>query len=191
MSATRDEVVRRHRVTRQEYHRMVEAGILRVEDRVELIEGEIIDMTPIGSRHAACVDCLNQLILPAVLGRAILRVQQPLVLGDRSEPEPDIALVRHRDDFYRAAHPSAGDVLLIVEVAETSLRYDREVKIPLYASHGIPEVWLVDLESRDLRVFRGPGEKGYAEEYTAAEPKGIDLVGLPDLRLDLSSLLVI
>ena len=188
MSATIDDLAHRHRVTAQQYHRMAEAGILHEEDRVELIEGEIIDLTPIGSRHAACVDYLNQLLLPALIGEAIVRIQQPIVLGESSEPEPDIALVRHRGDFYGSAHPGAPDVLLIIEVADTSLRYDREVKIPLYARHAVAEVWLVDLEARALRVFRGPTAQGYVEGSEVRDPSAVRALDAPGLNLDLSAL---
>src|SRR5690606_20818239 len=117
-------------------------GILRPDDRVELIEGEIIDVAPIGSRHAGTVDYLATALTTAVARRAIVRVQGPVTLDAYSQTEPDVALLRPRSDYYRAAHPTPSDVLLLVEVAEASLRYDRGVKIPLYARSGVAEVWL-------------------------------------------------
>ena len=150
-----------------EYHRMGEAGIFSEDDRVELIEGEIVEMTPIGSRHQASVDRLSELFFGQLAGQAVLRVQGPIRLGERSEPQPDLTVLRRRADFYAAAHPAPQDVLLVVEVAETSAMYDREVKVPLYARAGIPEVWLVDLAGARVEVYRHPSPQGYREIRTA------------------------
>src|ERR671938_544657 len=128
-----------------EYYRMGEAGILTEDDRVELIEGEIIEMSPIGSRHAACVNRLNTLLGRHLRQTAIVSVQNPIRLDAYSEPEPDVALLRPRADYYESGHPTPADALLIVEVADTSADYDRIIKLPLYAKAGIPEAWLVDL----------------------------------------------
>jgi Uma2 family endonuclease len=132
-----------------------------VEGRLELIEGEIIAMAPIGSRHAAIVTRANLLFVQAVADRAIVSVQNPIILGQHSEPEPDLAVIQPRDDFYALALPRADEVFLIVEVADTTLRYDREIKIPLFARHGIPEVWLIDVEGRTLTVFETPADGRY------------------------------
>ncbi len=121
-----------------EYHRMAEAGVLGEDDRVELLEGEIVQMTPIGSRHAACVARLTHLFVDRLQGRAQVNVQNPVHLSERSEPQPDLALLRPRPDFYARAHPGPADVLLLVEVAETSSDVDWTVKIPLYAGAGVP-----------------------------------------------------
>jgi len=150
--------------TVDEYYRMAEAGLFSEDDRLELIEGEVVEMSPIGSRHAACVDRLNRLFSTQVGGRAIVRVQSPIRLGRYSEPQPDLALLQPRDDFYAQAHPEPEDVLLVVEVAGTSAAYDREVKIPLYARSGIPEVWLVDLEAGQVEIYRKPSPNGYQEK---------------------------
>ena len=146
-----------HRFTVEEYHRLGEAGIFSEDDRVELIEGEIIDMAPIGTKHAECVSRLTRLFVRGVEAR--VRVQDPILLGSGNEPQPDIAIVRNRS--YATAHPGPEDVLLLIEVADTSLAYDRSTKIPLYARHGIPEVWLVDLAGRAVEVFRQPSAEGY------------------------------
>jgi Uma2 family endonuclease len=153
MSSPAPDLYRKHRLTVHDFHRMGEAGILSINSRMELIEGEITDMAPIGSRHAAIVKQLMALFVRAVGARAIVSVQDPIILGEYSEPEPDLALLRPRDDFYALALPRADDVFLIIEVADTTLRYDREIKIPLYARHGIPEVWLIDVEGRTLTIF--------------------------------------
>ncbi len=178
----------RYRLTADDYHRMGEAGIFAEEDRVELIEGEIIEMAPIGSQHAAYVARLQKLLERSAGDQAIIWVQNPVVLNDRSEPEPDICLLRPRKDFYASAHPHPADVLLIIEVADTSLTYDRDLKLPLYARHGIPEVWIVDLENRCLHVFTEAAETGYQQTQTLAEPGLRTLGALSECSVDLSGL---
>jgi len=131
----------RHRFSVDAYHRMSETGILHPADRTELIDGEIVEMTPVGSSHIGAVFALNRLLMRAAPEGVTVSVQSPIQMGDRSEPEPDLALLRARPDGYRTPPlPSAADVLLIIEVSDTSLRYDREVKLALYARHGVPEV---------------------------------------------------
>ena len=125
--------LRRYRFTTTEYDRMAEAGVLGEDDRVELIEGEILEMSPMGRRHAACVDRLTRLLVRGVGDAAIVRVQNPIVLSDHNEPQPDLALLRPRVDFYTAEHPGPEDALLVVEVSDSSVEYDRQIKVPLYA----------------------------------------------------------
>ncbi len=153
--------VTRRPITVTEYHRMGEVGILGKSDRVELIEGELIAMSPIGSYHQGTVNQLTYSLVQAVGERAIVAVQGPVRLDDFSEPEPDFALLRPRPDFYRDRHPLASDVLLLIEVADTSLNYDRAVKRTLYARHGISELWIIDLNAGEIEVCRQPGA-GYA-----------------------------
>ena len=157
------------------FHRMGEAGILGPSDRVELIAGEIIDMSPIGAMHAAIVDVLARRFSRRACESLFVRCQNPLRLDDLSEPEPDLAILRPRADCYTTAHPEAADVLLVIEVADTSLAYDLGTKVPLYARHGIPEVWVIDAATRRTRVFRQPAlgrqashplTSGYAEEVS-------------------------
>lgn len=161
MSRLPDTTLPHHRLSVTDYHRMAEAGILRPDARVELIDGEIIDMAPIGSRHAGAVEQLASILRAAAGTRAMVRTQQPVALGARSEPEPDLALVRPRADFYKRAHPKPRDILLLVEVAEASLQYDTTIKLPLYATHGIPEVWIADLENGGLLRHREPRDGRY------------------------------
>jgi Uma2 family endonuclease len=179
----------RHWIHVHEYHQMGAAGIFGEDARVELIDGEIIDMPPIGSPHAAAVKRLVDRFGQVLGQSAILSVQDPVHLDDFNEPEPDIALLRRRDDYYAAAHPTAADVLLIVEVAESSLRYDRDKKLPLYARAGIPETWLVDLTGRALWVYRQPGADGYAEARQAEDLAAMAPAALPGCRCDLRGLL--
>ena len=153
---------------------MAEVGILAPDARVELIDGEIIDMAPPGSSHAGTVDYLLDVLGTAIKGKATVRVQNPVRLSQYSEPQPDLALLRPRADFYRADHPRAQDVLLIVEVAASSLRFDRRKKVPLYARHAVPEVWLVDLGRERLVRYRSPERGTYS------------LIDEPDMHVSLA-----
>ncbi len=161
----------KRRLTVEEFHRLGEAGILDEDDRVELIEGELIQMAPIGSLHAGTVDHLAE-IFRRISG-AIVRVQNPLVLPALSEPIPDLMLVRPRDDFYVDAHPGPGDVLLLVEVSDSTLESDRDVKVVLYAKHRIPETWLLDVRARQLEVYLRPSDNGYQQ---VLRPSADDIV---------------
>lgn len=135
---------------------MIEAGILTEKDRVELINGEILEMSPIGNEHSACVKRLNALFNKLLGEKVIVSVQDPVQMGDLSEPEPDIAILKPVEDFYAARRPTPADTLLIIEVADTSLDYDREIKLPLYAESGVPEYWLVNLGNREIEAHRSP-----------------------------------
>ena len=172
-----------------EYHLMAEAGILTEDDRVELIEGALVVTSPIGSRHAACVDRVAALLHDRVSG-AIVRVQNPVRLSDRSEPQPDLSLVRARDDFYAAAHPGAEDVLLLIEVADASVMYDRNTKIPLYARSGIREVWLVDLVANVVEVQSIPAGSGYSRAQRVERDATVVSAELPDLRIEAAEILI-
>ena len=185
----RSEPAPRHRFDVDDYYRMAEAGILAPEDRVELIEGEIVDMAPIGSAHAGKVDRLTSLVgRLAADGRVIAGVQRPLRLGPRDEPQPDLVLLRPRADFYESGHPTAANVLLLVEVAESSLAFDRGPKLALYARHGVPEVWIVDLAGRAVELCRGPGPEGYAERRRVTEGMATPAL-VPGLDIDVAALL--
>ncbi|WP_247215200.1 Uma2 family endonuclease [Synechococcus sp. C9] len=142
----------RHRFSVEQYHQMIDAGIFAPDDRLELIHGELVKMSPINRRHAAC--CARISYLLECLGRrAMKRIQDPITLAD-SEPQPDVAIVRWRDDFYLAGHPTPPDIYWVIEVADTTITYDRGVKVPLYLSAGIPEAWLVNLDEDCLEVYR-------------------------------------
>jgi Uma2 family endonuclease len=173
----------RHLFTVREYERMGEVGLFDEDDGVELIEGEIVEMAPIGSRHAACVDRLNRLLSAGAGDRAIVRVQSPVRLGERSEPQPDLALLRPRADFYAAAHPGPADVLLVVEVTDTSAAWDTEVKVPLYAAAGVPEAWVVDLPAGCVHVFSQPTPTGYRDARRAGPGDLVPVEDLPDLSV--------
>lgn len=173
----------RRQFTVAEYHEMAAAGILSEDDRVELLHGEIVQMSPIGKRHAASVDKLTRTLVRDLGDAAIVRVQSSILLGDLSEPQPDLAVLRWRDDFYANALPGPDDILLLVEVADTTLESDRRVKLPLYARAGVPEAWLVDLIGDAVEVHRDPGPDGYrrverlrgTERLTPAALRSVDV----------------
>lgn len=167
---------------------MAEVGLLAPQMRVELIEGEIIDMVPSGTPHAGIVGRLNRLLVAAAGTRAAVRAQLPLRLDEYSEPEPDFAVLKWREDDYTAAHPTPADTLLVIEVSQSSLRYDRERKLPLYARHSIPEVWIVDLVSLRLHSFGSPSEGRYVDSSTTPQPGVVALEACPELRVNLTGL---
>ncbi len=179
----------RYRFTVADYHRMVEAGILTEENRVELLDGEIVEMAPIGSRHAACVNRLTQLLAEQVGRRAIVSIQNPIPLGEHSEPQTDLALLKPRPDFYAQSHPGPEDVLLVAEVTEASAEYDRKVKVPLYSKFGVPEVWLVDLQGKKIEVYRHPSSEGYRELSAVQPGESLAPLALPDLVLSAEAVL--
>ena len=189
MAVMHEDRIAYHRITVDQYYRMAEVGLLAPDEHVELIDGVIIDMAPIGSQHAAALRRLNQLLTRAVGARAILSSQLPVHLSRWSEPQPDLAVLRPREDFYGSAHPRAEDVLLLVEVSVTSLRYDLQVKVPLYAHHRIPEVWVIDLKDQMVYVHRKPKGEAYAEVSSLAAPEPVSLATLPDVKVDLSDIL--
>lgn len=183
-----EDLPRRHRLTVDDYYRMAEVGILHPEARVELIDGDIIDMAPPGSPHAATVMYLTEVLMRAVGDRASVLAQNPVRLSQYSEPQPDVALLKRRDDFYRERHPRADDVLLIVEVAASSLRFDRDKKLPLYARHGIPEMWLVDLGGRRLVRYRAPQQGSYTLVDEPDLGHALEVSALSGVAVDLKRL---
>lgn len=174
--------------TRDDYRAMSEAGILGEDDRVELILGQIVTQMPTGSAHASAVKRLNHLFTSLARGHFIVSVQDPVALDPFSEPEPDLALLRPRADFYANSHPGPEDILLIVEVADTSLAFDREEKVPLYAAVGIPEVWLVNLVDKSLTVHRRPVQGSYTEVTRHSSDAMIAVPGLSEARFAVSDL---
>lgn len=175
--------------TTSEYNRMAEAGILTEDDRVELIEGEIVEMSPIGSRHAACVNRLNMLLSGQAGQDSIVSVQNPIVVDDYSEPEPDVAALRMRDDYYAHQLPTASDGLLVIEVADTSAETDRGVKIPLYARTGVPLTILIDLPRELIEVHSEPVNGQYQSVQIFRRGDEVRFKTLPRLRLSADAIL--
>jgi len=175
--------------TVDEYLQMGCSGIFTEDDRVELIEGEIIRMSPIGNRHYACVNCLTMLFCRYLDRKAVVHVQNPIDLDKYSEPQPDIVLLKHRSDFYKGKRPQPEDVLLVVEVADSTLDFDRYVKVPLYARHGITEVWIVDLEKQQLEVHRNPTLQGYENVELFQPGQSLSPQAFPEIQLAVSDIL--
>lgn len=178
---------RRHSFSVADFHRLGETGVLAPDSRVELIEGDLIDMAPTGSPHGGMVLYLNNLLVPALGGRALVGTQNPLALDEQTEVYPDVFVLKPRADWYRTAHPRPQDILLLIEVADSTILSDRRRKLPLYARHGIAEVWLIDLVQQVVEVCREPGPNGFAARsvhregtITASQIDGvrIDLAGL-------------
>ncbi len=171
-----------HRFTVKDYHRMAEADIFEPDDRVELIDGEVFELPPMGSRHAAGVSRLNH-HLRRVGDEAIVSVQSPVQIGELSEPQPDLAILRFRDDFYENHHPMPPDIHLVIEVADTSLRHDLVRKAPLYVAGGVPEVWVVDLVAEVVHVIRG------ADSRQLRAGESLAPLAFPDLVLEVAAIL--
>lgn len=172
-----------------EYYRMFEASILSERDRLELIEGEIVEMSPIGSRHAAIVNKLNALIGQRIEKSAIISVQNPVRFSEILEPEPDLALLKPQEDFYSGAHPTPNDVLLLIEVADTSLDYDRAIKLPLYARAGILETWIVDLSKDTVELHARPITGEYRETLRYKRGEKIESKTIPNLQFAIKDIL--
>jgi Uma2 family endonuclease len=177
------------RFTVEEYYAMVYAGILHPDERVELIEGGVVPMPPIGSRHNGVVAWLTRTLTRAVADDAIVLVQGAVRVNPYSEPQPDLAILRARPDYYRGSLPGPGDVLFLIEVAETSILHDRNEKIPLYALAGIPEVWLVNLEAAVIEVFRAPEGTSYREQTVHPHGEVVRAAALPAIEVRVEDVL--
>ena len=173
--------------TREEYHRMAEVGILKRTDRVELIRGEIIRMSPPGRRHVAFVNNLTEMLVLRLAGRGVVSVQNPVALSEISEPQPDLGLYRRRAVPYKEREAWAEDVLLLIEVADSSLSYDRSTKLRLYAESGIPEYWVVNCTTETVEVHRAPALDGYRDvTRVRGADAAVTLQAFPDVSLPLS-----
>jgi Uma2 family endonuclease len=178
----------RYRFNVDDYYRLAETGILDEDARVELIEGEIVMMTAIGSRHAACVSRITRLTIQLLGDQAVVRVQSPVRLDDYNEPEPDLCLAKPRADHYAGGHPGPADILLLVEVVDSSLGYDRGVKLPLYARSGVAAVWILDLGRGRLDAYSGPSPDGFLERRTYRARDSLTIPGT-ELSVEVGQLL--
>jgi Uma2 family endonuclease len=182
--------LRRYRFTVDEYDRMAEVGLLTQCDRVELLDGEIVEMSPIGDRHASVVARISSVFSERLGRRSIVWGQNPLGLRVvRSVPQPDVTLLRPRADFYASARPGPDDALLLIEVMDTSTPTDRGVKLPLYARAGIAETWLVDLGADAIEVYRRPAGSEYAEARVLRRGERVSPLAFPELTLTVDELL--
>jgi Uma2 family endonuclease len=178
-----------HRFTLDQYHRMGEAGIFHEDDRVELIHGQVVPLTPIGPDHASCVNRLTALFAPLAGRDATLSVQNPVILAEYEEPQPDFVVLRYRADGYRVAIPRPADVLLMVEVGDSSASRDRRTKIALYAEAGIPEAWLVDVPHDRVEVYRNPTGGRYLDVTTVSRGMSLTPLAFPGLTLSVDEIL--
>ena len=176
----------RHHFTVAEYERMGQVGIFSEDERVELVCGEIIQMSPIGECHAACVDTLAEALRDRLGRSVIIRVQSPVRLDEHSQPQPDITVLKRRDDFYRHAHPGPEDILLVIEVSDKTLKYDQKIKVPLYARAGIPETWLVNLPEERIKAYANPAEGAYQTISSYTRGEEVQSRSLAALRLSVS-----
>ena len=176
----------RRRISVDEYYAMAEAGILGRDERVELIDGEIITMSPIGNEHAASVDTGTHFLSRLVGDKVIVRVQSHVRLDDHHQPEPDLTLLEWRDDFYRYTSPGPDDVLLIIEVSDSSLSYDRNVKLALYARFGIPEVWIANIPARVVETYTDPVDGEYTKRRSYSPGETVSPAAFGDVEIPVS-----
>jgi Uma2 family endonuclease len=181
--------ISRHRFTAEDYHRMAACGILREDARVELLDGEIVEMTPIGLRHLSRVDWLTDRLTETLRGRAIVRVQGSVRLDIYSEPQPDLVILKFRPDFYARLHAGPADIRFLIEVGDSSVDFDREVKLPLYGRAGVAEVWLVNLPDERLEVYRRPEGPVYRHVEHLHRGGRIAPAAFPEVRLEVADIL--
>jgi Uma2 family endonuclease len=177
-----------HRFTVQQYHLMHEAGVFEVGDRYELINGEIREMSPIGIKHAVCVTRLTKNFERKLGDRTIIWAQNPIRLSNNSEPQPDLAILKWRDDFYASGLPTPVDILLIIEVADSTIAYDRNVKMPLYAASGIPEMWLFDINQQVIEGYSQPSASGYKRSQRYEQGDNLCLLAFPEVIFNLEEI---
>jgi Uma2 family endonuclease len=181
--------LQKHYFNVDEYYRIAQAGVFSEDDRVELIEGEVVEMSLLGSTHQGCVDELSSLTTEKLAGSVIVRVQGPIHIDEYSEPQPDISLLKPRQDFYRRSHPTPSDVLLVIEVADTSIEYDRSVKLPLYARAGIPEAWLIVLPKDLIELHSEPKNGKYQKVRRLRRGKALVSPTIDGLTLKVGDIL--
>lgn len=181
--------LKRRHFTLTQYHQMIATGVLPEGDRVELIDGEILEMAAIGSKHSAQVNRLTRVFTRLLGDEVLVSIQNPIELGPSSEPEPDATLLRWRADYYESSHPQPNDVYLVIEVADSTVEFDREVKAPLYARSGIVEYWLINLQADAIVIHRQPTATGYQQVETYNRGQAIAIATLPDIALTVDQIL--
>jgi Uma2 family endonuclease len=179
---------KKYSLTTEHFQQMIAANIFREHEQIELIEGELIEMVPINPPHSGKTGRLNQLFSQSVHNLALVYVQTPIWLDVHSQPQPDITIARIRDDFYETAHPQPQDILLLLEIADTSVTYDKNIKIPLYGRYGIPEVWLIDLQKQRVEIYTQASEAGYRQVRFPSNNEPVTLMQLPEVVIQLASI---
>lgn len=177
-----------HKFTTKQYQLMYESGVFAESDRMELINGEIREMSPIGIKHAVCVTRLTKIFERKLGDRTIVWAQNPILLSDYSQPQPDVAILKWRDDFYASALPTPNDILLIIEVADSTIAYDRDVKSPLYAANGIPEMWLFDVNQQIIEGYSQPSTSGYKRIQRYEQGDNLAINAFPEVIFNWESL---
>lgn len=176
----------RKKFTVGQYHQMIESGILTDRDHVELIQGEIIEMSPVGRHHAACVDRLTELLVLKLFRKALIRVQSPILLSDNSEPQPDLSILQRREDFYNAGHPTPNNIFALVEVSDSTIEFDRDVKVPIYAQEQIPEIWLVNLNNTQIERYCQPIDDTYQQRQIFHLGETLNFQAFPDVPIEVN-----
>ncbi|MCD6255854.1 MAG: Uma2 family endonuclease [Deltaproteobacteria bacterium] len=182
-------VAQKYRFSVSDYYKLVEVGILSEDDRVELINGEIIEMTPVGAKHASCINKLAFLFNLKLQGKALVSVQNPLHIDEYNEPQPDIMLLRYKENFYSDRHPIPQDVFLLIEVAESSIDYDRKVKLPLYVKAGISEVWIINLNENCIEIYRDPSKDEYQTQIKLKGEQRFSPISFPKVTLSVTEII--
>lgn len=181
--------IQKRLLSREEYHLMGQAGIMKEDDRVELLNGEIIQMSPIGSNHAGHVKRLHAILGDKLRNQVVIGVQDPIQLDQFNEPQPDIAVLKLREDFYTQTHPGPAEIFFLIEVADSSFDYDRDIKLPIYAKAGIQEVWILDLINQQIEVYQQPKNNGYSLRLTLVSGDELRYEAL-DLTIEVDQVLV-
>lgn len=179
----------RKKFTVEQYHQMAAMGILTERDRVELIEGEIVQMSPVGPRHAICVDRLNKCFSRNLPLEAVVRVQSPIHLRDDSEPQPDLTIFLEKSGSFLSEHPRPEEILAAIEVSDTTIEYDRQTKAPLYAREGIQELWIVNCNELAIAVYRSPSPTGYQDVQSLRKEQSLAFQAFPDTLFTIEQLL--
>ncbi len=179
----------KHHFTVADFNFLSDGGKFKPDDRLELIEGEIYEMSPIGSLHARCVNFLNSVLTKILAGESIVSVQNPVIVNDFNQPQPDLAVLRRQEDFYKDSLPAATDVLIVIEVSDSSVQLDRNVKFPKYASAKIPEAWLIDLVADRIEVHFGPKDETYGTVKIYQRGEEITSETMPEIKFKVDDIL--
>lgn len=175
--------------TVETYEKMIKGEIFTPQDKVELINGEIVEMSPIGLKHATTVIRLTNLFPLFFQDKALVSVQNSIILNDYSQPEPDLVLLKNREDFYEQKRPSSEDIFLLIEVSDSTLKYDQEIKLPLYAENHIQETWIINLNNSSIEVYRQPENNFYQQQKILTKKDKISCLAFPEIEINIGKLI--